>query len=133
MLSQTNQLDLYGRLVYNYLPKVEALVDGSAPVEFSPASSKIARFGARLTKSVTPRLSLQFGLGFEEEFGGLAKATTSGFQVNDVKISGGTGVAELSLSYKNDGPMPISFKLNLDGNAGKRKGVSGNLNFAVSF
>jgi outer membrane autotransporter protein len=130
---ETSMLDLYGRFSYNYLRGDQAMVDGTAPVDFRAASSQVARVGARLTKNVSPHLNLQFGLGFEEEFGGKTKASTCGYEINEVDVSGGTAVAELGIGYKKGGKTPISFNFGIDGYVGRRKGLAGTLNFVISF
>lgn len=132
-LSETSRLDLYGRYAHLWLQGDQAMVDGTAPVDFKNSTSQVGRLGARVHKNVTPKLSFKIGLGYEHEFNGVTKSDTAGYKINDVNVKGGTGVAEVGLSYKSAGPKPIALSLTAEGFTGKRKGLSASLNFSVAF
>ncbi|MDR2366833.1 MAG: autotransporter outer membrane beta-barrel domain-containing protein [Deltaproteobacteria bacterium] len=131
--SETSRIDVYGRYSHVWLQGDRATVDGSAPVNFEDSSSMAARAGARLTKDFTPRLRLKLGLAYEQEFGGETKATTNGYRIPTVSSAGGTGVAELGLAYGGDEPRRLSVGLGLEGHAGRRQGLAGNLSLSLAF
>jgi hypothetical protein len=132
-LSESSRLDLYGRYSHLWLQGDQSLVDGTAPIDFKNTSSQVGRVGARLNKNFTPKFGLKVGLGYEHEFNGVTKSETAGYQIKDVDIKGGTGLAEVGLSYKSAGPKPISLSLTAEGYAGKRKGLSASFNFSLAF
>ncbi|MDR1110730.1 MAG: autotransporter outer membrane beta-barrel domain-containing protein [Deltaproteobacteria bacterium] len=133
ILPSGNQVDLYGRYAFTYLQGDSALVDGSAPVEFKAAKSHVGRVGASYSGNVSPRWRLRAGLGYEQEFGGRTKASTSGRRINDVDVSGGTAVGEFGVAFKNIGGKPVSLGLSVEGYAGRRKGLAGGLNLTIAF
>jgi outer membrane autotransporter protein len=133
ILPSGNQVDLYGRYAFTYLQGDSALVDGSAPVEFKAAKSHVGRVGASYSGNVSPRWRLRAGLGYEQEFGGRTRASTSGRRINDVDVSGGTAVGEFGVAFKNIGGKPVSLGLSVEGYAGRRKGLAGGLNLTIAF
>jgi hypothetical protein len=132
-LRSGNLIDIYGRYSYTYLQGAEALVDGTDPVKFEPATSHKARVGGRFITNLTALTRFQAGLGYEHEFDSRTKATTNGYRINTVDQSGGTAVGEIGIAYLRPGPTPISLGFGLEGYLGKRRGISANLKLTVSF
>ncbi|MDR1296853.1 MAG: autotransporter outer membrane beta-barrel domain-containing protein, partial [Deltaproteobacteria bacterium] len=126
-------LDFYARYGHTYLKGADAMVDGTAPVNYKAAVSSRARAGGRYAFNLGERARLQLGLGYDHEFDARTKATTGGLPVNTPDMSGGSAVAEINAAYLRPGPVPVSLSIGLEGFMGRRKGVVGSLKFTVAF
>ncbi|MDR0529027.1 MAG: autotransporter outer membrane beta-barrel domain-containing protein [Zoogloeaceae bacterium] len=102
-------------------------------VKFEDADSTRVRLGGRFSYAVNERLTPYAGLAWEHEFDGKAKARTNGYDIDAPKLKGDTGIAEFGLVLKPAATSPLSLDLGVQGYAGRREGVTGNLRVQYEF
>ncbi|MDR1035785.1 MAG: hypothetical protein LBT40_04235 [Deltaproteobacteria bacterium] len=126
----SSSLDLYGKWLFTRQGDSDVIVSGRH-VHFDDVSSHRLRAGLRLTTEITDMVKPFFGVAYEHELDGKARATVAGFPVDTPELKGGTGIGELGLT------ITASDRLNLDlglqGYVGTRRGVSGGFRFTYSF
>ncbi|MDR1656859.1 MAG: autotransporter outer membrane beta-barrel domain-containing protein [Deltaproteobacteria bacterium] len=132
-LAESKTLDLYGKYLFTSLAGDEVVVGESTPVAFERSSSHRLRAGSRFSANLSPGFKLLAGLGYEYEFDGQTKAVTEGSRIKTLKTSGGTALAELGLSYRRSGRVPMTFTIGTQGWLGRRDGVSGSIQMTFEF
>jgi|GEM_PF-2270623 len=102
-------------------------------VSFKAVNSNRLRLGGRYEwtlDTVTPF----FGLAYEYEFSGKAKASTENSgKIESPKMRGGTGIVEGGLIMKPRPNHPLSVNLGLQGYVGKMEGITGSLRLNYEF
>ncbi|MDR1546712.1 MAG: autotransporter outer membrane beta-barrel domain-containing protein, partial [Deltaproteobacteria bacterium] len=132
-LSDEAGLDVYAKYLFTRLEGDDVIILDKVPVSFEAASSHRVRVGARLSRNVGVMAKFQFGMGFEQEFDGLSRASTQGFPIEEPSVKGGVGLAEVGLVFRRGGVSPLSFGLNLEGFAGRREGYAGSVQVTLEF
>ncbi|MDR3299291.1 MAG: autotransporter outer membrane beta-barrel domain-containing protein [Candidatus Accumulibacter sp.] len=96
------------------------------------------RFAARQTRRQGSRhdrrrktLSAYAGVAYEHEFDGKAKARIDGDKIEAPKLNGDSGVFELGLTLNPANNKRLTLDLGIQGNTGKREGVTGS--FRVNY
>jgi autotransporter-associated beta strand protein/autotransporter passenger strand-loop-strand repeat protein len=102
-------------------------------VVFDKARSLRARLGGRLDYRPEGRVSPFLGAYVEREFDGAAKGSVNGVPLASPSLKGTTVSGELGLALRPSPSAPVTLDLGVQGFAGKRRGVSGNLTFKIEF
>jgi hypothetical protein len=126
-------IDYYAKYFWTHQNSDDVSVLGD-PVHFAAFDSSRLRAGVRLSREKPGgRLITYAGLAYEYEFAGKAKATVYGFDIDAPSLKGGTGILELGMSWKKSAESSTALQLGLQGYAGQRKGVSGNVQLVRMF
>jgi hypothetical protein len=131
--NESKTLDFYGKYLVTALSGDQVLVAGSTPVSFNNNISQRLRGGVRFGYNLASSLRLVTGLGYEYEFDGKTVAQTQGWPLKTLKHSGGTALAELGLSLRLAGNVPMTFTLGGQGFLGQRDGVNASLQLGFEF
>lgn len=135
-LNDTVKSDVYAKLIYTRPGGDSVTLQGAGNGEvydFDAADSIRARIGARLSKDYSQHGSGYAGLAYEYEFDGEAQATVKGLSTPAPSIKGGSGMLELGYILKAQGANDPSIEIGLQGWAGKKQGVTANLDFVWTF
>lgn len=139
--SEATSLDTYTQYIWTHQNSDNVNISGDK-FHLNEVNSHRWRTGTRLTHEVELRngvvTSPYIGAAFDYEFGGRQKGnvrTGSGkrWKIDAPTLKGGTGMGEFGLTIKPAATSPVSFGMAVQGYAGKREGVSGNLNFKYEF
>jgi hypothetical protein len=101
-------------------------------VSLSPITSSFVKAGARLTSSFTPTIRGYFGLYYEHEFDGDSEIIYAGMPLPKATLRGSTGTGELGLIVSSPS-SPLEVQMGVEGSAGRRDGISGNLSLRFTF
>jgi outer membrane autotransporter protein len=126
-------LDLYGKYFWTRQTGDSVRLSTGDPVDFESADSHRLRLGARFAYAVNEYASPYAGAAVEHEFDGVARAKTYGHSIDSPDLRGGTGIAELGLTLTPSDKLPLSIDFGIQGHAGKREGVTGNLQVKFEF
>jgi outer membrane autotransporter protein len=132
-IDETAAVDLYGKYFWTRQQGDSVRLSTGDPVRFSAIDSHRARLGARYTRALDKTLDAYAGLAWEHEFDGKARARTNGYRLDAPELEGGTGIVELGLTLKPTPSRPLSLDFGLQGYAGQREGVTGNVRVRVEF
>jgi hypothetical protein len=132
-LGASGRLDLFGKLLLTALSGDEAEIAPWTPVSFDRGWSKKIQAGGRLSRQLAPGLMAVASAVYERELDGGARAFTSGHPIARPDFGGGSGIGEIGLSWRSSGAVPLNLGLGLQGHAGARRGVSGNLQVSLEF
>ncbi|MBQ0055782.1 MAG: hypothetical protein KBS54_06540 [Synergistaceae bacterium] len=126
-LKSGNTVDTYVKYLYAHQGGDDTTLSfTNEEINFKPVESHRVRAGFRYNKTVDADFKAYGGLAYEYEFSSNAAATTQGLAIAEPDLKGGTGVAELGLSYKKAG-SPWAFDFTIIGTAGKRESIGANL------
>lgn len=125
-------LDVSSKCLWSHQAADDVSVLGD-PVHFYAVDSYRWRSGARLTYAVTEQLSPFLGVAYDHEFGAKAKASAYGHRLPSPDIAGGTGIAEVGLTYAPAAASGLSIDLVAQGYSGVRDGLSGHLQIKFEF
>lgn len=117
-LDEKSSIDWYGKLLWTRLEGGSADLSTGEHLAFDDADSLRLRIGGRWNYAASDFVSYYAGLGYEYEFDDL---------------TGGSGVAELGISFKPSKNSPFSLELNLAGFTGEREGFRGGVEAVYTF
>jgi hypothetical protein len=109
------------------------LAGGDVPIEFGRAASSRLRAGGRLFGVLGAGLQVSGGLAYEYELDGRTRSSTAGRPIRTIGGGGGTGLADLGLSWRPGWRLPTTFSLGLQGWRGERDGAAVNASLTVEF
>jgi outer membrane autotransporter protein len=132
-VTQSATFDLYGKYFWTRQEGESVRLSTGDPVTFEDADSSRLRLGLRLTYAVSERFDMYIGAAWENEFDGVAGASTNGFAIDKPSLRGDTGIGMLGISLKPSESFPMTIDLWAQGYAGKRKGVTGSLRLSIGF
>ena len=132
-LDEKNSIDWYGKLLWARLEGGSADLSTGEHLTFDDADSLRLRIGGRWNYAASDFVSYYAGLGYEYEFDGEASGFTNGLALGDEDLTGGSGVAELGISFKPSKNSPFSLELNLAGFTGEREGFRGGVEAVYTF
>lgn len=132
-LDEKNSIDWYGKLLWARLEGCSADLSTGEHLTFDDADSLRLRIGGRWNYAASDFVSYYAGLGYEYEFDGEASGFTNGLALGDEDLTGGSGVAELGISFKPSKNSPFSLELNLAGFTGEREGFRGGVEAVYTF
>ena len=132
-LDEKSSIDWYGKLLWARLEGASADLSTGEHLTFDDADSLRLRIGGRWNYAASDFVSYYAGLGYEYEFDGEASGFTNGLALGDEDLTGGSGVAELGISFKPSKNSPFSLELNLAGFTGEREGFRGGVEAVYTF
>ena len=132
-LDEKSSIDWYGKLLWARLEGGSADLSTGEHLTFDDADSLRLRIGGRWNYTASDFVSYYAGLGYEYEFDGEASGFTNGLALGDEDLTGGSGVAELGISFKPSKNSPFSLELNLAGFTGEREGFRGGVEAVYTF
>ena len=131
-LTDTTVLDLYGKYFWAH-QKGNSITVFNDTIDYENTNSHRTRLGSRLTFAALPSLTPYVGAAWEYEFDSKTSATTYGFEVPAPSLKGSTGLGELGLEWNPTTAQNLFVDFGVQGFAGKREGVSGNLQLRYQF
>lgn len=132
-LDEQSSIDWYGKLLWARLEGSSADLSTGEHLSFDDTDSLRLRIGGRWNYAASDFVSYYAGLGYEYEFDGEASGFTNGLALGDEDLTGGSGVAELGISFKPSKNSPFSLELNLAGFTGEREGFRGGVEAVYTF
>lgn len=132
-LDEKSSIDWYGKLLWAHLEGGSADLSTGEHLSFDDADSLRLRIGGRWNYAASDFINYYAGLGYEYEFDGEASGFTNGLALGDEDLTGGSGVAELGISFKPSKNSPFSLELNLAGFTGEREGFRGGVEAVYTF
>lgn len=132
-LDEKSSIDWYGKLLWARLEGGSADLSTGEHLTFDDADSLRLRIGGRWNYTASDFVNYYAGLGYEYEFDGEANGFTNGLALGDEDLTGGSGVAELGISFKPSKNSPFSLELNLAGFTGEREGFRGGVEAVYMF
>jgi autotransporter-associated beta strand protein len=126
-------LDLYAQYLWTRQDGKSVRLATGERIDFDRVDSSRGRLGIKLTTTITEKVRPFFGLSVENEFDGVARASSGGHAIKAPSMRGVTGVGELGLSIKPSQSSPVTIEFSAQGHLGKRQGLSGNLTFKLEF
>ena len=132
-LDEKSSIDWYGKLLWARLEGGSTDLSTGEHLTFDDADSLRLRIGGRWNYAASDFVSYYAGLGYEYEFDGEASGFTNGLALGDENLTGGSGVAELGISFKPSKNSPFSLELNLAGFTGEREGFRGGVEAVYTF
>lgn len=132
-LDEKSSIDWYGKLLWARLEGGSADLSTDEHLTFDDADSLRLRIGGRWNYAASDFVNYYAGLGYEYEFDGKASGFTNGLALGDEDLTGGSGVAELGISFKPYKNSPFSLELNLAGFTGEREGFRGGVEAVYTF
>lgn len=132
-LDEKSSIDWYGKLLWARLEGGSADLSTGEHLTFDDADSLRLRIGGRWNYAASDFVNYYAGLGYEYEFDGEASGFTNGLALGDEDLTGGSGVAELGISFKPSKNSPFSLEVNLAGFTGEREGFRGGVEAVYTF
>ena len=132
-LDEKSSIDWYGKLLWARLEGGSADLSTGEHLTFDDADSLRLRIGGRWNYAASDFVNYYAGLGYEYEFDGEASGFTNGLALGDEDLTGGSGVAELGISFNPSKNSPFSLELNLAGFTGEREGFRGGVEAVYTF
>ena len=132
-LDEKSSIDWYGKLLWARIEGGSADLSTGEHLTFDDADSLRLRIGGRWNYAASDFVNYYAGLGYEYEFDGEASGFTNGLALGDEDLTGGSGVAELGISFKPSKNSPFSLELNLAGFTGEREGFRGGVEAVYTF
>lgn len=131
-LGRKVNMEAYGRFLWTRQDGDHATISGDH-IRFQDMTSSRLQGGARFHYAMTPTIRPYAGAAYEWQCNGTARAATYGQDIAAPTLRGGTGIAELGVIFQLAAGKPMFIDVGVKGYAGKREGVSGNLQFRAAF
>jgi outer membrane autotransporter protein len=129
-LTAFTSLDLYGKWLFTHQGGNDFIAYGQH-IRFDDVNSHRLRAGVKISTEITDAVKPYFGLAYEHELDGKARAWVGGHAADVPELEGGSGIGELGLAITASEGLTVD--LGVRGYAGARRGVSGTLNLTYSF
>lgn len=131
-LGRKVSMEAYGRFLWTRQDGDHATISGDH-IRFQDMTSSRLQGGARFHYAMTQTIRPYAGAAYEWECNGTARAATYGQDIAAPTLRGGTGIAELGVVFQLAADKPMFIDIGVKGYAGKREGVSGNIQFRAAF
>ncbi len=125
-IAQAYTLDLSARYQWLHLDGYDTDIVND-PYKFDDIDSHRTKVGARLNFTENKQYTPYIGVAWEHEFSGSARGSVYGYSLKDNSLKGDTGVAEIGVSFSPEAESAWRIDANVQGYAGQREGVAGNL------
>jgi hypothetical protein len=126
-------LDVYVKSFWTRQEGDEVRLSTGDIVRFEDADSTRLRLGGRLSLASGGCATPYFGVAWEREFDGNARAFANGFAIEEPSLRGWTGIGEIGVTFVPSSSLPISLDIGVQGYAGKREGVTGSIDLKIEF
>ena len=127
-----SSLDTYLKYFYSRQNDASATLTTGERYLFDAVTSSRLRLGLRYTKGDSPESQVYAGIAWEHEFDGEARATYQGMSTPSPSLKGSSAIFELGARFAPK-DSNVSYELNLNGWAGKRRGISGGVQVNWAF
>ena len=124
------QVEVFGQYLYTHMDGKDTNV-ALDPYHFDAVKSSRTRIGAKGTWAVSNQTQAYAGAAWEREFDGTARATAYSFDVPAPTMKGNSAVLDAGLTFQPK--RNLSTNVGVTGYAGKRKGVSANVEVQYRF
>lgn len=131
-LTRTVSMTSYARFLWSRVEKERAIIGGDE-VTFHALDSHRLQGGARFHYEAAPTVRPYAGVGYEWECSGTSRAVTYGNEIVAPSLRGGTGILEAGVVFRVTKEKPMFLDLGVKGYAGKREGISGNVQLRMAF
>lgn len=131
-LTRTVSMTSYVRFLWSRVEKERAMIGGDE-VTFHALDSHRLQGGARFHYEATPTVRPYAGVGYEWECSGTSRAVTYRNEIVAPSLRGGTGTLEAGVVFRVTEEKPVFLDLGVKGYAGKREGISGNIQLRMAF
>ena len=135
-LSPTQSLNLFTKAFYNRQAGEDFMIETN-PIEFDTMESMRWRAGVayeQLTQMAGgTRFFWKTSLAYEYEFESVARGRADGYQIQESDLTGSSGVAEFAMTVVPAALPNTDFKVAVQGYAGQREGVSGQVRLTHRF
>ena len=128
----TGELDMYGKYLWTRQKGGNVVIAGDA-FTFKDINSQRTRLGARYSYPLNTSTTLKLGAAWEYEFDAKAKASVNSMDITAPEIKGSTAVLDAGIKVSPASNKNLSFEAGIQGYAGKRKGVTGNVAVKYAF
>jgi hypothetical protein len=134
-LGERTGFDLYAKYLWIHENSDSVRLSTGETVKFDALDSRRVRFGTRYNRHLNETKTLRgyIDLAWERELDGKAKAKIQGSRIDAPTLKGNTGIAELGLTFVPNPASPLSLDVGLQGYAGKREGIMGNIKVNYRF
>ena len=127
-------LDLSGSYFWTHVFSDAVISSTGGRIEYDDFTSNRVRIGAKLSYEGSEIWKPYVGAAFEHEFDGEARVRANGCDTDTSELRGSTAIGELGLSLTSaSAGIPLTIDLNMQGFAGKRQGIAGNLMVLYEF
>ena len=121
-ISETDTIDLYARYLWTHMGSDRVKVVGDT-YHFDSVDSHRVRSGLRYTHALENGISPYAGVAYDYEFDGEAKGQVYGYDLDPVRLKGGTVIGEIGLDWQMKDTVKASFAI--EGYTGKADGFGG--------
>ncbi len=133
-LTDSLTLDLSGAYLWTHVFDDAVTSSTEGRIEYDDFTSNRLRIGAKLAYEGSEIWKPYVGAAFEHEFSGEARVRANGCDTDTSDLEGSTAIGELGLSLTSaSAGIPLTIDLNVQGFAGKRQGIAGNLMVLYEF
>ncbi|GHU14838.1 hypothetical protein FACS189441_5490 [Betaproteobacteria bacterium] len=134
-LTEQSKLDIYGQYLWSHQNGDTVKLTTGETVKFKAVDSQRTRLGAKFHHVLNAKTTAWLGAAWEHEYDGKAKASANGFAIDAPKLKGDTGLLEMGLTITpaTANKQGWSLDFGVQGYAGKREGVTGNLRARYRF
>ena len=127
-------LDLSGAYLWTHVFDDAVTSSTGGRIEYDDFTSNRVRIAARLSYEGSDVWKPYVGAAFEHEFSGEARVRANSCDTDTSDLTGSTAIGELGLSLTSaSAGIPLTVDLNVQGFAGKRQGIAGNLMVLYEF
>ncbi|WP_245535120.1 beta strand repeat-containing protein [Leadbettera azotonutricia] len=132
-VNDSAKLDIFGKYFWTRQGAESLTLTTGDPIDFDDLNSHRLRGGAGFSYSINEQFKPFASAAYEYELSGESAASTSGYDIDQSSIKGGSGLGELGLSFTPRNLNKLSLDFSVSGYFGKRLGVNGKLAGKFSF
>ncbi|GHU08930.1 hypothetical protein AGMMS50225_08530 [Betaproteobacteria bacterium] len=131
-LTAQSKLDLHAQYLWSHQDGDTVKLTTGETVKFKGVDSQRTRLGTKFHHALTPKTTAWIGAAWEHEYDGKANASIYGYKLDAPTLKGDTALLELGLTL-TPAEKGWSLDVGVQGYAGKREGVTGNVKAGYRF
>ena len=128
----SGEIDLYGRYLLTHQQSSSHVIAGDL-YHFDGMDSHRTRLGVVYLHRLSEQASFKIGTAWEYEFDGKVKGSVHGKGITAPDIKGCTGILDVGFKLQPSQNKAMSVDVGLQGYAGKREGLTGNVALKYAF
>ena len=128
----SGEIDLYGRYLLTHQQSSSHVIAGDL-YHFDGMDSHRTRLGVVYHHRLSEQASFKIGTAWEYEFDGKVKGSVHGKGITAPDIKGCTGILDVGFKLQPSQNKAMSVDVGLQGYAGKREGLTGNVALKYAF
>ena len=128
----SGEIDLYGRYLLTHQQSSSHVIAGDL-YHFDGMDSHRTRLGVVYLHRLSEQASFKIGTAWEYEFDGKVKGSVHGKGITAPDIKGSTGILDVGFKLQPSQNKAMSVDVGLQGYAGKREGLTGNVALKYAF